>query len=549
MGKTLLTCEGLLLRYGPRTVLDIERFELREGDRVGLVGENGAGKTTLLKVLSGEARADAGAVKRLAEISFIRQMDAGAPAELDFDPRLRREFAAQEAREGLSGGERTRRRIASALSQPGHILLADEPTSDLDAQGIERLEKHLAAHQGALLLVSHDRALLDAVCTAIAELEDGHLTLFPGNYSAYRREKERRRDFQRFEYEQYRLEQARLRAAIQGKVESASQVLKAPRRMGNSEARLHRRSATEIEEKLHQQRKALSSRLEQLDEKERPREDPAVRIALGAQSPIAARQAAEVRGVTLRFGPRVLLRDAQMTLPTRSRTALIGPNGCGKSTLLERIVRGDRSVRLNPAARIGFFGQDHERALDGNKTALENAMALSVHPESAVRTVLANLLLRGDDVFKRAGVLSGGERAKVCLARLVVSDCNLLVLDEPTNHLDLYALEALQGVLAGYGGTLLLVSHDRAFVRAVATRLVFFRGQDLWTFEGTMDEWEERQKERADPAKEARLSRTVIEMRMAALAARLSRPQRGDDPEALNRQYQELVEQLRACRD
>ena len=543
MAKLLLEATGLEMSFGLRSVLSIDRFELYDGDRIGLVGENGAGKTTLLRILAGEQQPDAGRVRRLAPVSLIRQM-GGTDAEIA-DGQLLREFAVQAPHEGLSGGEQTRRRIAGALAARGHVLLADEPTTDLDAEGVAALAKRLKSYEGALVLVSHDRALLDELCTVIAQLQDGRLELFPGNYTAYRAELENRRAYQQFEYDQYRAERARLSAAVQGMKEHASGVGKLPSRMGNSEARLHRRSATEIEEKLHKTRKALQTRLEHLEEKERPREDPSIRMALGAFTPVTARTALEVRDMTIRFGARVLLEGAGMRLPTGSRTALMGPNGCGKTTLLTRILSGrDPRVRLSPGVKPGWFDQDHARALDPERTALENAMRDSVYDQSLARTVLARLNLRGEDVFKKVAVLSGGERAKVALARLFLSDINLLVLDEPTNHLDVFTLEALQSVLAEYAGTLLFVSHDRRFVEAVAGRLVRFEGRKLVTHEGTLADFEQRRN--ADPVKEDRSLRiTALQMRLAALAGRLSRPEKGDDPERLQAEYFEIAARLR----
>ncbi len=546
MAKLLLEAVNIEKHYGLRTVLNVERFELFDGDRIGLVGENGAGKSTFLKILTGELEPDGGHVRRLAPISAIHQM-GDAEGEID-DAQLISEFSAQPARAGLSGGEQTRRRIARALSTRGHILLADEPTTDLDAAGIARLERRLQEYDGAIVLISHDRVLLDSICTSIVQLQDGKMELFPGNYTAYRAELENRRAHQQFEYDQYRAEQARLRGAIQGKKEHAAQVMKLPSRMGNSEARLHKRSATEVEEKLHKTRKALQSRLDHLEEKERPREDPSIRMALGAFSPITAKVAVEVRGMTMRFGARTLLEDAGMKLPVGAKTALLGDNGCGKTTLLTRILSGkDPRVRVSPGVKLGWFDQAHERTLDMRKTALENAMSVSVYDQATARTVLARLNMRGEDVFKPTGVLSGGERAKVALARLFLADINVLALDEPTNHLDVFTLEALQSVLKDYAGTVLLVSHDRRFVRAVADRLVFFKDGKLSTFEGDMERYEASLNVDRT-AEDLNLQITTLQMRMATLAARMSKPEKGDDPLKLNEDYLALAAQIRALK-
>lgn len=276
MPKTLLIAEGIRVTFGLRRVLDIDRFELRDGERVGLVGENGAGKSTFLRVLAGKQEMDEGQISRFAPVSLLGQMDSADDRAGEVrDKKLRAQFHAPAASDTLSGGERTRRRIARALEQNAHILLADEPTSDLDAQGVETLERHLSRYEGALVIVSHDRALLNALCTSIAHLEDGRLRLYPGNYDQFRAQLERAREFEQFEYDQYRGEQARLRNAIQDRRERASQV-RLPKRMGNSEARLHRREATEVAEKLQGSRKALESRLNHLEAKERPREDPEI---------------------------------------------------------------------------------------------------------------------------------------------------------------------------------------------------------------------------------------------------------------------------------
>ena len=561
MPKILLEAGSVELSFGPRTILEIKELKIYDGDRIGLIGENGAGKTTLLRVLSGEREPEAGTVRRFSEIAFIRQM---GEADGESDARLRSEFDAQEHREGLSGGEQTRRRIAAALSMRAHLLFADEPTTDLDAEGAAQLRRELAAYDGAMVLVSHDRSLLDALCTKIWHLEDGEITEFPGNYTDYRAELERRRAFQQFEYEQYRGEQARLRASIQGNRERAGQMKKAPTRMGNSEARLHKMETRQISEQLHKARRQLESRLSHMEVKERPREDAAVRMELGASRPVAAKAALEVRGLRLRAGEKSLLAGAALTLPTGTRTALVGPNGCGKTTLMRalagraagdgRLLVGeaegssDRAIRFNPAVRVGWFDQSHQSTLDPGRSALENVMRQSAHAESDVRTVLARLNLRGDDVFKPVGVLSGGERGRVALAKLLLSEANLLLLDEPTNHLDVFALEALQEMLSGYRGTLLFVSHDAAFSEAVATRFARFEGEKLVSFEETQARQAEReQRDRA--AEQAQLEISVLQMRMADLAARMSAPRRGDSPEKLNAEYQALAEQVRALKN
>ena len=543
----LLRANGIIQDYADRRVLDSVDINIYDGDRIGLVGENGAGKSTLMKILAGRLNPDEGSVKCDCPVALVEQFGAGGDDAITGEMSSR--FNAQENRSGLSGGECTRRRIAQALGASPRLLMLDEPTTDLDAQGIEELMRELGGFDGAILLISHDRAFLDALCTSIAELEDGRVTLYPGNYSDYAAEKQRRRDFQQFEFDEYRRERARLTAAIDARQRRASKS-KLPSRMGNSEARLHKRSATETEEKLHDAANALKSRLDRLEKKERPREEVSIRIRLGASGGVTSRLAASCAGLRLAPGGHTLLEHASFVLPTGARTALIGPNGCGKTSLIRRNLAGD-GVKVSPGVRIGYFGQNHEEVLDTEKTVLENVMRASVFPESDVRTVLANLNIRADDVFKPVKVLSGGERAKTSLASLLVSDANFLILDEPTNHLDIFSLEALERVLRLYEGTLLFVSHDRMFVREVASRLIFFENRRLTTFDGTVDAWQaEQEKRAAGQDAQARMLRiTSLEMRLAGIAARLSAPKKGDSPDRLNEEYLAVAEELRKAKN
>lgn len=547
MAKLLLEARDIRKSYALRTVLDIDDFKIYDGERIGLVGENGAGKSTFIKILSGALAPDSGAVTCHAPIRVIAQQ--GDLMNDEFDPALKSEFSAPEGRDGLSGGEKTRRRIAGALSGRGGILFADEPTTDLDAHGVERLEKRLREFDGALVLISHDRALLDSLCTRIVQLEDGKLTSFPGNYTAYRAEMENRREHQQFLYDKYRADEKRIRSMIQHEYEHASQMSHLPKRMGNSEARLHKREVTVSQGKAHQARKMFESRLERLEKVDRPREDPEISMKLGAATPVISRTALEIRMINLRAGSKSLLEGASMRLPVGTVTALLGDNGCGKTTLLTRIAKDKHNpaIRISPGVKPGWFDQDHRSTLNMELTALENVMRQSIFPESTVRTILARLNMRGEDVFKPLSVLSGGELAKVALAGLFAADINLLILDEPTNHLDIFTLEALQDVLKEYAGTLLVVSHDRRFVSEVASRLIFFEDKKLRTFEGDMVSYQAslNADRRCD---DYQLEITRLQMRLAAIAARMSAPQKGDSPEKFNAEYEETLGELNALK-
>ena len=552
MPKCILEINGVQVSFADRTVLDIDRLSVFDGERIGLVGENGAGKTTLLRVLAGELMPESGTVRRMSPASIIRQQgdaDAGSDAE------TRALFRAGGTREGLSGGEMTRNRIAGALSASSGLLLADEPTTDLDREGLVLLRKKLSGFRGAVLLVSHDRALLREICTRIWYLEDGQITDFPGGYDGFMEERERQRERAAFEYGQYRAEQKRLREAAQRMTEWASQVKKAPSRMGNSEARLHTHEWTNAVLGLSSAKRKIQNRIEHLEVKEKPRALPEIKMKLGVAHPVEAKNALEFRCAFLQAGNKTLLRDTGFVLPTGSRTALLGPNGCGKTTLL-RVLAGQAggnvqfrgNARFNPAVRPGWFDQHHENTLNLGGSVLENIMRESVHPEHFARTVMACLGIRGDDVYKTLDLLSGGERAKTALGKLLLMDCNTLLLDEPTNHLDLFTMEELEKLLTGYGGTLLFVSHDEEFIRKTATRIVRFEDGRLKTFEGG---WEEmnapRKQDRSEEDRKLEISR--LEMQMAVITSRLSSPKKGDRPDLLQEEYLRLAEEVRRLKN
>ena len=548
MAKIYLEVSGLHLSYGERQLLRIDQLRIYDTDRIGLIGENGAGKTTLLRILAGEKQPDAGTVRRFVPAAVIHQEGKCSPGE---DPELRARFRAQESRESLSGGEMTRNRISEALSGHPELLMADEPTTDLDQEGLGLLRRALMGFQGAILLISHDRALLRKLCNRIWYLRDGTILDFPGGYEDFIVERDRRMERETFEYEQYKAERKRLKESAQRMAERASQVKKAPSRMGNSEARLHTREWTDSVLQLSHAKRTIQNRMEHLEVKEKPKALPEIRMKLGVEHPVEAKTVLECACGRLQAGASELLRDTGFVLPTGSRTALIGPNGCGKTTLLRELLGRNGSeiafqgkARWNPAARIGWFDQHHEQTMDREKSVLENIMEASVYPEHFARTVMACLGLKGEAVFKPLRLLSGGEKAKTALGRLLLMDCNTLLLDEPTNHLDLFTMEELEKLLASYGGTLLFVSHDEEFIRKTATRIIRFEDGKLVTTEGG---WEEMKKpvQTGGAAADRSLEISRLEMRMAVLSARMARPAKGDHPEQLRQEYLELARKIR----
>lgn len=534
MSKILLSANHIVHSFGERKILEFEKLTVYEGDRIGIVGTNGAGKTTLLNILSGELAPEEGSVTRKAPVSYFRQFRQRAERA---DPQKCSEFglSGKLCRERLSGGEMTRLGLA-AMGSDAVLIFADEPTANLDADGVE-LCCRMLEQCPTLLLVSHDRAVLDRLCTSIIEIKDGRLHFCSGGFTAFQKQREQAAGRQEFEYRQYQAEKARLEKAACRRSQAGKSVRKAPRRMGNSEARLHKREAAERAEKLESARKTILTRLEQLEAKEKPQETAPVRIDFSLTDPPANRQVAVGEHITFGYGKDLIFEDAAFSLPRGSKTALVGPNGAGKTTLMELIWSGAPGIRLVPKAKVGYFRQGLE-TLDLNKTVLENVMETSVQSENTMRGILARLLIRREDVFKKAGDLSGGERVKLAFAKLFGSPANLLLLDEPTNFLDMPAVEALQKMLEDYEGTVLFVSHDRAFSDGCATRTLRIADRKLFSFEGNLTAWE---KEQRKPRQEKETEKALLELRLAEVIARLSVADRRTDKEELEKEFERLI--------
>lgn len=536
----LLEVFDLKKYYGDRLILDLPRLTVYTGDKIGIVGENGAGKTTLMELLAGETEPEEGSVRRMCPVLYLRQFSQEKP-----DPEAIRRFLPGDrlSHERLSGGEQTRLKIDNALSRSGCLLMADEPTSNLDYAGIQMLTKRLKSAE-TLILISHDRALLDAVCNRILEIRDGSVTEYTGNYSAYARQNQEALERAEFEYQQYADERARLQKSIVGTRERAKGIRKAPKRMGNSEARLHKRESTEIVKKLHKSTQAMESRLERLEERKKPRELTRIQLDFSLTDPPQNKIVFSCRGLTFGYGENLLFQNAGFEIKNHTRTAVIGENGAGKTTLFRLITEENSAISCVPKARIGYFRQEFEN-LDENQTVLENALAHSVQPENTVRTILARLLFRGDTVQKKAAVLSGGEKIKLSLAQLLVSDTNVLLLDEPTNYLDLPSIEAVQQILSDYPGVLLFISHDQSFVDAVANRLLLIENKHIRAFDGNLSDYQ-RQAQAPRPKPDA-AQRMVLETRLARIVSELS--MLGANREVLDEEYRSVLEELKSLAD
>lgn len=459
----LLIGQYIKKEYGIQKILDIKKVEINENDRIGLVGRNGAGKSTLLGILNGRIPCDEGTIIRRSEIAEILQSgEAQGDADGKYISRMSIKNSAVK-----SGGEKTRRAIAAAFSKHATLLFADEPTTNLDINGIILLEKMLTGYNGAVVLISHDRQLLDHVCNQIWELEDGELRIFQGNYTAWFEQRSREREFQSFEYDQYRTEKKRLERRIIEVKEDAKKFYKPPKRMGSSEWQLYIGDNSIRQGHVQKRASAMVSRLSHLKEKEKPKELPDISMKLGEYRKIKAKVAAKTDELTVVFDDRVILDEVRISVLSGKKTFLTGENGSGKTTLIRKLINREDHTFITSDAKIGYFSQEQEN-LDYEKSVLENVLKTAIVPEHICRAVLMNLYMKENDIYKKVCVLSGGERVKTALAKVLVSDCNFLILDEPTNHMDIYTMEGLEKLLKSYDGTLLAVSHDRKLVENLA---------------------------------------------------------------------------------
>ncbi len=508
-----LAVQAISKYFGERELFTDLSFEIGERDKIGLVGDNGCGKTTLLRVLMGEEVADDGQVVKyrdtaigymeqhtcreekrtlwdevesvFAPVMAVEQALAAVNAALleDSTPDLlAKQLALREQFERmgglyyksrvratllglgfpesafstpvgvLSGGQRSKAAMGRLLLAETNLLLLDEPTNHLDIPSVEWLEEYLLGYAGAVVVISHDRYFLDKVTTRTLELKNGRLYITDGNYSVHRERRERDRAIEQKHYDTAMQEIHRIEENIT--------LLKQWNREKSIRAAESREKRVE---RLKQDLVAPES------------ENKAVSFSFTAAQ-TSGNEVLIAGGLRMGFDGEELFRDASMTLYRGDRAFLLGPNGCGKTTLLkilaDRLSPQAGFVRLGAKVTVGYYDQV-QQGLDSRKTALQELWdAYPRKTETEIRSALAAFLFRGDDVYKPIGVMSGGERARLLLLKLMLAGDNFLLLDEPTNHLDIASREALEEALAGYDGTILAVSHDRYFINRMASRVL-----------------------------------------------------------------------------
>jgi ATPase subunit of ABC transporter with duplicated ATPase domains len=522
--------------YGVRSVLDGVTLTVEPGDRVALVGRNGAGKSTLLRLLLGEEKADSGELIRgpgvrvralhqdptFAEATVGAVMDAAfrdldaLEAELEqaalamhddesiahhealletfarrggYERRSRRDsvvlafgFRGREDDlvSGLSGGERTRLGLAALLAESPDVLLLDEPTNHLDIVMVEWLENFLGRYGGAMLLISHDRAFLDAVSTETAYLRDGQIKIYPGNYSAFREALELELEVQAARYATESKQIASLQA-------SADRM----KIWGLGMSKLARRA------------KAMQSRVDRMKSGATAAPPPPERrlSRIVFHAPGSGDVVLDARHLSQSLGGRQLFRDVNVQLSRGERVALIGRNGAGKTTLLRTLLGFLPStdprtqVRLGARVTVGYYDQQL-RNVDEQATLYDEARQY-VEKDAQAHDLLGVYLFPYDQHDKRVSTLSGGERARLALLKLAQEDHNFLVLDEPTNHLDIEMLETLEGALEDYQGTLLMISHDRTLVEHLADRIWLIEDGEFYEYPGGYAYYKEKHRPKA----------------------------------------------------
>ncbi|HIZ70365.1 MAG TPA: ABC-F type ribosomal protection protein [Candidatus Atopostipes pullistercoris] len=521
----------LKVTIGTRNLLDLKNLHVQEKQRIGLVGKNGSGKTTLFKALLGEVDTDISNFSTKGRLAMLPQL--------------------KYAETTKSGGEISQDYIVQVLNQSPNILLADEPTTNLDTSHVEWVESKLSEYQGTILLISHDRTLLDSICNTIWELEEGEITEYKGNYSDYIEQKENKKKHQQKEYEKFKQKEQQLEEAIIQKDRQAERATKAPKNLSSSEARIKGAKPyfAKLQKGLHQNRKALQTRLEKLEEIKKPKEEYPIKMTLPNTRSFENKVILRAQKVAGQVGDKKLWKPTTFFIRGKDKVGIIGANGSGKTTLLKKIMdKEDKSIFLSPAVKIGYFDQNINR-LDTKKSILENVKEESKQDETLIRTVLARLGFSNEDVYKEVSVLSGGERVKVSLAKLFVSDCNTLILDEPTNFLDVYALEALEELLIEYEGTVLFVSHDRQFISSIATKILSFDDEkNLEMFNGTYEEFNLYHQKKDRDTQAEQLLKT--EMAITSVLNKLSEPLISEsEKEDLEEEFQELITKKRVLEE
>jgi len=505
----MLTIADVSKSYGTRELFSEVSLFIARTDRLGLIGPNGAGKSTLFGLILGEEKPDTGTIEweRGADFGYLPQESAPAgdetilhiatsgkklePDEDDYDidytlePRAKKILAGLGFKEGdalklaktFSGGWVMRAHLARLLVAEPALLLLDEPTNHLDLEALLWFQEYLMRYPGGLVVISHDRAFLNALCTGMLELRSGSLNYYHGNYDNYLTEKEARKAQQAAAFKTQQREIAHLQVFVDRFGAKASMASRAK----SKEKQIERLKEAAVEEPTEELRK-MNFKF--------------------PQPPRSGLKVIDLKHVRQSYGSHVVYSDLNFAAERGQRIVLVGPNGAGKSTLL-KILAGVIDIQggecdLGSNVVPGYFAQNRLDNLDADATVFENVMSLRTNEnqltEQQARAILGAFLFRKDDVHKPITVLSGGEKSRLALARILVKPPNLLLMDEPTTHLDIQSIDALVHALKNYEGTLIFISHDVHFIRALAQNVLHVHSGRLTPYFGDYDYFLEKSK-------------------------------------------------------
>lgn len=468
------------LTYLDKDIFSIERLAVHFMDRIGIVGPNGAGKTNLLRLLAGEIEPTKGKIHRHASFAYLKQMEF--PGEEQADPKVLGKLQVPNIEEGISGGEQTKIKIAQLLAAYNEALLIDEPTTHLDQQGIRYLRRELENYYGTLMLISHDRKLLDQLVTTIWEIRDGEIHVYSGNYTEYEEQKALEEYLQQEAHEQYLKEKARLEAAAQDKMQKAAKMTKGAKANARKKEGTDRRLASkpkDVSQKAMQKSaKAMEKRMDQLEKVDAIQHERPIQfhrskaLELHHSFPVMGNQ------LTLKAGEKLLLEEVRFQFPLGKKIAITGANGSGKSTLLKAVYERQEGLEISPKVAFGFFDQlAYQEKSD--ETVLDSLKKTTDYEEGFLRSILHAMYFKGNSIYKKLCHLSGGEAIRLQLCRLFLGSYHILLLDEPTNFLDIQTTKALEAFFKGYPGTIIFVSHDAAFIENTADHVYEIKNKNI----------------------------------------------------------------------
>lgn len=530
----MIYIKNLIKTLPDRRLFEIDSLSIDENDKIALIGENGTGKTTLLRIILGLDKDYIGQVRLDRELGYSLNFDSKVKYfsdEIYSKSQLR-------ANDNYSPGEEQRLKLTDLLSDSFKFLLIDEPTSHLDLNQKEELIKKLNSRKIGYLLISHDRDFINRTCKKILELKNGKFEEYNGDYKFYLEEREKRLKFKEKEYSNFIKEKRRLENLVINLKEQSSKVRSTPKRMGNSEARLHKMDGQRIKKKLDKQVKAVESRINQLDTKEKPTEEKEIQLSIPDNQRIHSKVLIRGEKLNKEFGNKILFEKSNFQINNNSKIALIGENGSGKTTILKMILNKE-NIWVHPNLKIGYFSQMSD-ILEEDADILANVLNTSIYDETMTRIVLARLGFKTDDVYKIISVLSDGEKAKVKLAKILTSDFNYLIFDEPTNFLDIRAIESLENLLNSYDRPFIFVSHDEEFINNLADTLLIIEDKRIKNFKGNLLQFKNK-KEKTTSSKDS--DSFLLDFRISSISSKLAMEIPKEERKKLEEEYNKLIKE------